>query len=479
MQASDENEMNEWIALINYAGAFKTAGVRMRVSTMRKDQAVLAGAAAAASHQREIRGSGSLDFSGVKKAFGEVSSAVIESNGEKPTRVEKVGGNVAVDVDGANDVAVAEGDQLEEVFDVVKADLAAGRGGATRIPPASTPVNATEVPKDESTPSRGDAIQVSRVSFPLVDLTVPQLHITALGHNADKVERQLNLSIHIARNLAILTPFQKSTRDRITGAIPALALRIRQDRLQLAKLRCEISILREDLDHEQRDWATLRHVALQSATKSLRSPSGVSGIVQEVDSADDNAVPKLALPISEPEGGSRQGTSTREIPAVRRHVSDGPHRRPSLPRYASANSGPSQRDRPTLRHSSSDMLSGHLPSRSESPNLTPNFGGEESPAPHSTLVPLQISDMPQHDLSHAPRTSTHAQESGGEEADAQTKATREEGEEAEEWQNTRAARRVSLAAIPMSDIRELSLRRKGRKEGQEQSLNGENEPSEL
>ena len=168
MQASDENEMNEWIALINYAGVFKTAGVRMRVSTMRKDQAVLAGAAAAASHQREILGSGGSDFSGAnKKAFGEVSSAVIESNGEKPTRVEKVSGNVAVDVDGANDIAVAEGDQLEEVFDVVKAELAAWRGGATRIPSVSMPGNGTEVPKDESTPSRGETIQVGRVFIPL------------------------------------------------------------------------------------------------------------------------------------------------------------------------------------------------------------------------------------------------------------------------------------------------------------------------
>ena len=122
------------------------------------------------------------------------------------------------------------------------------------------------------------------------------------------------------------------------------------------------------------------------------------------------------------------------------------------------------------------MLSGHLPLRSESPNLTPNFGGEESPATHSTLVPLQVSDLDRH---HTPRASMDAQESGGEEPNAQTKATREEGEEAEEWQNTRAARRVSLAAIPMSDIRELSLRRKGRKEGQKQSPDGENEPSEL
>jgi hypothetical protein len=64
MQASDEYEMNEWITLINYASAFKTAGIRMRASTMDKDKAVLTGAAAAASHKREVQGTAMTHGSG-------------------------------------------------------------------------------------------------------------------------------------------------------------------------------------------------------------------------------------------------------------------------------------------------------------------------------------------------------------------------------------------------------------------------------
>ena len=39
MHAPTETDMNDWIALINYASAFKTAGIRMRPPGMTREQA--------------------------------------------------------------------------------------------------------------------------------------------------------------------------------------------------------------------------------------------------------------------------------------------------------------------------------------------------------------------------------------------------------------------------------------------------------
>lgn len=133
MQASDEFEMNEWISLINYASAFKSAGIKMRHGTMCKDQAVLAGAAAAASHRRDIREErhGSLDGAstpGRIAVFGDVDQA---DQGKTSAHLQGDGVR-GVDIDGAND-SLQEGEQLEEVFGVVKAELAAGRGGAKAV----------------------------------------------------------------------------------------------------------------------------------------------------------------------------------------------------------------------------------------------------------------------------------------------------------------------------------------------------------
>lgn len=72
IQASDDDEMNEWIGLINYAAAFKTAGIRMRAGTMKRDQALLAGAAAASSLRRESKSLDAVGEDGIKgkKVFG-------------------------------------------------------------------------------------------------------------------------------------------------------------------------------------------------------------------------------------------------------------------------------------------------------------------------------------------------------------------------------------------------------------------------
>lgn len=137
---------------------------------MGKDRAVLAGAAAAASHKRETQAKPVDQSTPVSSAtprraiFGDPDAATEDSLSPVSLTKEIHGINAKkslVDVEGANDV-VNDCDQLEEVFDVVKAELAAGRGGATQRPDqtASSPI-----PREKNLKaphgSRADHIQVS------------------------------------------------------------------------------------------------------------------------------------------------------------------------------------------------------------------------------------------------------------------------------------------------------------------------------
>jgi len=68
----------------------------------------------------------------------------------------------------------------------------------------------------------------------------------------------LNAELRIGRNLAVLTPFQRSTRDRIQLAVLPLAKKIRHLRMELARLRCYEEILRTDLQVETDAWKSMK-----------------------------------------------------------------------------------------------------------------------------------------------------------------------------------------------------------------------------
>ena len=273
------------------------------------------------------------------------------------------------------------------------------------------------------------------------------------------VSQRLRAHIRTARNLAVLTPFQKSTRDRIAASIPPLAHRIRQDRLQIVKLQVYILILRQDHDLEQREWARLRHVALQAAAKSLRD--GVGGVIEDVPVKEDSNIPTLSLSSTEDEEEEPLGfaTSAGELPIIIRRSSDDQVHRPAASRRASASSYASvtPSSRPTLRQTSSDMLSATDATYErgiESRDLS--LFDESSNGRQSTPVTFEssgVNDKSKRSLS-IPRRRTSISKGLGVRSEDQNIS----GDEAEDWQNTRAARRVSLANLPHGHMRELSKR---------------------
>ncbi|WVF68224.1 hypothetical protein IAT40_002989 [Kwoniella sp. CBS 6097] len=353
LQAPDEYEMNEWVTLMNYASAFKTANLKMKGPTMKKDQVVLAGAAAAASHQRELKGGGSQTSlglaSGKKAVFGEPnglglgvglnehgifehhstdhngqtlsqapanSSATLSQHHHHRLKAKKSG---SVEMDEANEV-VHEGEQLEEVFGVVKAELAAGRGeaGVTAQPgsmgPPAVPLTARSVDSGSGGGGGGGGDMRARMQKQQ-DLNKDKAaahtttrvahiydHLRSLRDRAEPLEEAMSSSLLLARNIALLTPFQRSTRDRLASSIAPIAHRVRSDRLVIAKLKLWIRVLEHEGEREDREWKVVRHVALQAAARSLRE-DGVQGVVRDVNDQQrieeggrGPPVPKLALP---------------------------------------------------------------------------------------------------------------------------------------------------------------------------------------
>ncbi|TYJ52719.1 hypothetical protein B9479_006687 [Cryptococcus floricola] len=465
MQAADEFEMNEWVTLINYASAFKTAGIKMRGATMRKDQAVLAGAAAAASHRRDLRGgesqtslhNGIGSSSGRRAVFGDPG---IQS-GLQP-RKPSTGEVRGVDVDGANE-RLQEGEQLEEVFGVVKAELAAGRGGAESNPAS----------RKQSLQQQADSpySHVSRVA-------VIENQLRVLREKVTPVESAIRSSLILARNIQLLTPFQKSTRDHLSSLVPSIARRVRTERITLSKLHLWINVLQWEAEREEREWKEVRHVALQAAARSLRE-DGVRGVVHDVarDEGEGRSVPVLELPEDndDADDGDHFSTSPGELPIMFRRPSDDdrdrrwrPTSRDTTISITTTSTAPNSR-RQTV--SSDNLLS---PMESERKSSDTN----ESPVSRTgTLDDADVLDRPKvprrkdsyGDMSSGRMTPMFVMESpmdiGEEGADredayfgshngeslrddrsnvAHVEEEGDMGEEAEDWQKTKAAKRVSL-----------------------------------
>jgi len=292
----------------------------------------------------------------------------------------------------------------------------------------------------------------------------------------------LSALLGTSRNLAILTPFQKATRDRVAAAVPGLAANIRRTRLNLAKFNFYVEVLRRDLIHDQREMARLRHVALQAAAKSLRDPLGVKSVVQDVNAGDETEVPVLSLPIpiaNEDHDGDRGGhvrngdshslgTSPGELPVIFRRSSDEPvgkgTKRPGFPRQTSAASYRSSTSETGLRRSSSDLLSSRDAfTRPETPReengtgiSTPLFAlsdveDEGTVQGHENGSGLTIKGTDE-DMGIQMNAGERNARAGLGIKRASTKTGKDEAdlakEQAEDWMKTRAARRVSLANIP-------------------------------
>ncbi|KAG6381326.1 hypothetical protein JVT61DRAFT_5736 [Boletus reticuloceps] len=252
-QTTEEKEMNEWISRINYASAFKTTGIRMRSLGMAGKVLELTGAAAATSHFHDLQLSNLVQPRVLTRDHHNPSEPTNESPGDG-----RLHDGYSADTYGSQselaDLSAPElegASQLKETFDTVKAELAAARIGVGAVVEKAYLVGA-EPPRLSS---RSQTIRT---------------RVEDLENRICAANTQIDSSMHIARNIAILAPFQKSTRDRLQDIIQTMSKKVQAMRLDVTKLICHRNILLNDLAVEERNFKHATSLALQAATETLQ-----------------------------------------------------------------------------------------------------------------------------------------------------------------------------------------------------------------
>lgn len=431
LQADDEKELNEWISRINYASTFKSAGVRMRAMGMSGKDVELTGVAAATSHLHDLQHTSQPATNKVKHWGNESHRDLMEMLSPESTsptkrphikrRVTLLKGHEDVDMEVPIAPEIDGADQFKATFDQVKADLAAGRwsssddGLSTDVSESSGP-DSTLVPRTQDEiwrlPNRSHVIQ-SKIK----DL---ESRITA-------AQSQLDSQMRFIRNVATLTPFQRSTRDRLLVAVQGTSRRIMQVRLDIAKLTCHRDVLSKDLAAEGRDWQQAKRIALKAATETLQSQRHEIGI------------PRMTISYHELDNTRTSSALTSGRPSSHTPESTGDSFHSAL------DFGPEW-------PSSDDIASSSFLSASHQYDSTPKRRNSDSSRRYS--FPDTHVEIPQRIRSGTPSSPGHVSDGGSPRTSDEMRTherfytARETPEEAEEWNKTRCAQRVSLVRVP-------------------------------
>lgn len=418
-QAESEEVKNEWMACINYASSFKTADVGLRSAGMNKKDIELTGIAAAASHLRdlEMRGKGSpslktWDRNGISRrprveslntgAFRRYS----DSSETEPMSARSDSSSI----------------QVKNTFDLVKADLAnamrtsldfAGSFSRTH----SLDLASTLSPVANSADRRPHTTRSSRTRM-------IENRVNEIESQLSETRSRLRSDLLLVRNIAILTPFQRTTRDRLHMAIMTTAKRVNRLRLEEAKLLCHRDVLTHDLLTADLNWQRAKETALNAAKEVLRVRSfSLTGI----DVIDGNKPPIVRPPLPT-QGPLSRSLSGDSFHSALDNVADSPVTPSPFP------------------------FTPHIPESPASittPAVTP---GQVSAS--STLFPFPA------EYTMGDSTRTSFDHMTGQESSPGGLYTHERfytaaeipEEQAEEWNKTKAAKRVSLVRVP-NDLR--------------------------
>jgi hypothetical protein len=268
-QTGGDKEMYDWIAHINYASAFKTADVRIRAGGLSKQVIELTGVAAATSHLREIERRNnksslpspvdmwptSSSTNGHQRKLGAVTNPRRQS--ESPDLPEQT-----------SPQSECSSIQFKATFDQVKADLAGTNGASNGTP--MTPLRSLSL----EIPSAQSPISIAQNGSPARQSSRTAMISRRIHHLDSKISEarsQIDSDLHFIRNVAILTPFQRTTRDRLQVAVNNMVKKIMQTRLEVAKLVCHKDILSEDLVAVEVEWQETKETALNAAKELLQN----------------------------------------------------------------------------------------------------------------------------------------------------------------------------------------------------------------
>lgn len=434
LQAKDGTEMNDWIACINYASAFKTAGVRMRSLGLSGKDIELTGQAAAASHLRDIdrpvssplirtwdgRGRSTEELDQFPREWQQIPDSLSTSDSasegpltppmENPSRLFKA------------------------TFDQVKADLAAGRWqalDAVSIRSSNRPraysldsviQNPSASTAHNTASNDGDCRRVSSRS------RIIQRKVRDLEDRLSLQKAQLDSDMRFVRNVAILTPFQRATRDRLQAAIQNVAKRIMHVRLDVEKLTCHRDVLLRDLVAEEREWQRTKKIALRAAT-------------QKIELERKRSIPRMT--ISMHTDGAARDPSLSVHPTSASHSASVESSRPNSVATGSFYSAleftpdSAPQAEPDDRHLNASLSLDFTASTSFTDSLISVASATNSPHPPAATIRTDTE-----------RSSLMTEEYSSASHDQLYGVSESPEEQAEEWNKTRAAKRVSLVRVP-------------------------------
>jgi hypothetical protein len=450
LQAPDEQELNEWISRINYASAFKTAGIRMRALGMSGQEVELTGIAAAASHLKDMKATHKPQGRSIVRRWEGRSSAEVLGSMSPPASPQDLvtpeliigdGTRASVDLEVPIPQQIESGQQFKATFDRVKADLAAGRfsdvvdgqmEATTRIRSHSLESAVVRSPTSPTASERSGFLSRTNVI---------QSKIRDLDGKIAAAQTQLDADMRFVRNIALATPFQRTTRDRLQTAVQGVARKIMQVRLDVAKLTCHREVLANDLVAAEQEWKRTAETALRAATKALHDQLG-SGLprmsvsqppAEEGDEKEESHAPSAPRPIPRGQGGMTPAESRR----TSSHTSSF---------YSAVDHGLDW----TARASTDGELGASVgssaflePRRAAegSAEATPGTDDDGKIGGGSPSYPFPRQDSDE--LARTPSSSAPG---------AHERFYTAPEEEAEEWDKTQAGKRVSLVKLP-SDLR--------------------------
>lgn len=431
LQANDNDDLNEWISRINYASTFKTAGVRMRPPGLSGEDVHMTGVAAATSHLHDIQERDNVprphswDADAPNDLMGMPSGPASKSISLK-RRMTLTGGRSDFDVDVPVAPEVEGAEQFKATFDQVKADLAAStqssQDGGPWLSEGDKDIHDSPPASPASFNSNTSRLP-SRSQIILAKIHDLDSKIAALGTQLDSDER-------CVRNIAILTPFQKSTRARLSSAIQGMARRVMQLRLDMEKLKCHRAVLRGDLASEGRSWHHSKQVALRAAKDTLQSRRA-------------NTVPTMTLSLLEDHNKS---SSSQDFSQMLKTPMSAQPSFSTCGSFHSANDHgfdwPSSEDMSFLTTSST--LNYPRIERSDTSSSLP-FPSSESDQSRDTRRPSLSQSSSLNALSSGPTESDHTEPKRSTDS-----VSHDDDEQAEDWNKTRCAQRVSLIRVPSS-----------------------------
>jgi hypothetical protein len=382
----------------------------MRAPRMSGKDVELMGVAAAASHLRDLHCTSPDSRMSRIHACGRNSDDFIDRLSSSPStpyaisrsgRSKVVNGREDMDLDipaAINGVGVH---QLKATFHQVKADLAAGRWSSADVStarvdgrPRAYSLESLAQPLPHSFPGE---LEHERVSTRTRDI---QSILAELDSKISSLQLQEESDLRLLRNIAILSPFQRATRERLRMVVLQASKGLQRTRLELEMRLCHREVLSNDLTVQEREWHRTKKIALKAATDTLQSRR-------------EPSVPRtVPLRVDQPIADTSDHLH---------HVSESSH--------------PLQSSVAESFHTAIDF---DLPVSATGERLDSPIHSARGSTPTGSPRPFSPAQTIDGTTTPETRPSHERFDTAQEEPD----------EEAEEWNKTRAAKRVSLVRMP-------------------------------